>query len=122
MSETPTSSSPWSRTAPFAAYVLDWYLGSTTAAGLRAGVPTVIIPFFGDQGFWGQRVAELGVGTEPIPRKQLTAQRLAQAIQTAVTDRMMRQSAAALGAKIRAEDGIASAVAVIQEIENLRVA
>ena len=94
----------------------------TTAAGLRAGVPTVIIPFFGDQGFWGQRVAKLGVGTEPIPRKQLTAERLAQVIQTAVTDQMMRQRAAALGAKIRAEDGIASAVAVIQEIENLRVA
>jgi UDP:flavonoid glycosyltransferase YjiC (YdhE family) len=94
----------------------------TTAAGLRAGVPTVIIPFFGDQGFWGQQVADLGVGTEPIPRKQLTAQRLAQAIQTAVTDQMMRQRAAALGAKIREEDGIASAVAVIQEIANLRVA
>ncbi len=70
----------------------------------------------------GQRVAKLGVGTEPIPRKQLTAQRLAQAIQTAVTDQMMRQRAAALGAKIREEDGIASAVAVIQEIANLRVA
>ena len=40
----------------------------TTAAGLWAGVPTVIIPFFGDQGFWGQRVAVLGVGTAPIPR------------------------------------------------------
>ena len=40
----------------------------------------------------------------------------------AVTDQMMRQRAAALGAKIREEDGIASAVAVIQEIENLRVA
>jgi UDP:flavonoid glycosyltransferase YjiC (YdhE family) len=89
----------------------------TTAAGLRAGVPTVIVPFFGDQGFWGQRVAALGVGTEPIPRKQLTAERLAQAIQTAVSDRAMRQRAAALGAKIRAEDGIASAVAVIQEID-----
>jgi hypothetical protein len=48
----------------------------TTAAGLRAGVPTIIIPFFGDQGFWGQRVADLGVGTAPIPRKQLTAERL----------------------------------------------
>jgi sterol 3beta-glucosyltransferase len=89
----------------------------TTAAGLRAGVPTVIIPFFGDQGFWGQRLVELGVGTEPIPRKQLTAQRLAQAIQTAVSDRMMRQRAAALGAKIRAEDGIANAVAVIRDID-----
>ncbi|MBD2212597.1 glycosyltransferase family 1 protein [Nostoc linckia FACHB-104] len=85
----------------------------TTSAGLRAGIPTIIIPFFGDQGFWGQRVAELGVGTEPIPRKQLTAERLAQAIQKAVTDKTMRQRVANLGAKIRDEDGIAKAVAVI---------
>ncbi|MBD1848082.1 glycosyltransferase family 1 protein [Cyanobacteria bacterium FACHB-63] len=89
----------------------------TTAAGLRAGVPTVIIPFFGDQGFWGQRVADLGVGTAPIPRKQLTVERLAQAIQTAVRDRAMRQRAANLGAKIRTEDGVANAVAMIKKLE-----
>uniref|UniRef100_B8HZ79 Glycosyl transferase family 28 n=1 Tax=Cyanothece sp. (strain PCC 7425 / ATCC 29141) TaxID=395961 RepID=B8HZ79_CYAP4 len=89
----------------------------TTAAGLRAGVPTVIIPFFGDQGFWGQRVANLGVGTAPIPRKQLTVERLAQAIQTAVGDRTMRQHAADLGVKIRNEDGVANAVAIIQKLE-----
>lgn len=88
----------------------------TTAAGLRAGVPTVIVPFFGDQGFWGQRVADLGVGTAPIPRKQLTAERLAAAIQTAVGDRTMRQRAADLGEKIRAEDGVANAVAIIQKL------
>jgi UDP:flavonoid glycosyltransferase YjiC (YdhE family) len=87
----------------------------TTAAGLRAGVPSIIIPFFGDQPFWGQRVAESGVGPEPIPRKQLTSDRLAQAIQRAVTDQTMRQNAASLGAKIQAEDGIAKAVAVFEE-------
>jgi sterol 3beta-glucosyltransferase len=89
----------------------------TTAAGLRAGVPSVIVPFFGDQPFWGRRVAELGVGPAPIPRKKLTAERLARAIQAAVTDEEMRQRAARLGAQIRAEDGIAGAVAVVQHIE-----
>ncbi len=86
----------------------------TTAAGLRAGVPTVIIPFMGDQAFWGRRVAHLGVGTAPIPRKRLTAQNLAAAITRTVTDQAMRQRAAALGEKIRAEDGIANAVQVIE--------
>ncbi len=89
----------------------------TTAAGLRAGVPTIVIPFFGDQPFWGQRVAELGVGPKLIPRKKLTAERLAEAIHIAMTNRSMRQCAAKLGAKIRAEDGIASAVAIVKEIE-----
>jgi sterol 3beta-glucosyltransferase len=88
----------------------------TTAAGLRAGVPSIIIPFFGDQLFWGQRVAELGAGTAPIPRKQLTVKRLAQAINRAVTDPVMIQQAANLGATIQAEDGIANVVAVIQAI------
>jgi sterol 3beta-glucosyltransferase len=89
----------------------------TTAAGLRAGVPSIVIPFFGDQLFWGQRVAKLGVGPEPIPRKQLTVERLAKAIRQAVTDQTMRQRAANLGSKIQSEDGIASAVAVVGEIE-----
>ncbi|MCL4267645.1 MAG: glycosyltransferase [Anaerolineae bacterium] len=89
----------------------------TTAAGLVAGVPSIIIPFFADQPFWGQRVAALGVGPEPIPRQKLTVERLVEAIHTAVTDQPMRQRAAELGAKIRAEDGIARAVAVIRQIE-----
>jgi sterol 3beta-glucosyltransferase len=90
----------------------------TTAAGLRAGVPSIVIPFFGDQPFWGQRVADLGVGAAPIPRKQLTVERLATAMRQVVTDRSMRQRATALGAQIRAEDGIANAVAIVREIEN----
>jgi UDP:flavonoid glycosyltransferase YjiC (YdhE family) len=85
----------------------------TTAAGLRAGVPTVVIPFFGDQGFWGQQVAALGAGPVPIPRKQLTANRLASAIQQATSDPAMRRRASALGSQIQAEDGIARAVDII---------
>ena len=89
----------------------------TTAAGLRAGVPSVVVPFFGDQLFWGQRVEKLGVGRTPIPRKKLTVELLAQAIDRSVTDPVMRQQAANLGAKIQAENGIANAVKVIGSIE-----
>jgi UDP:flavonoid glycosyltransferase YjiC (YdhE family) len=85
----------------------------TTAAGLRAGVPSIIVPFFGDQPFWGRRVKEMGVGPEAIPRKKLTAQGLAQALHTAVTDSSIRQKAAALGQSIQAEDGVGEAVAII---------
>jgi len=52
----------------------------TTAAGITAGKPTVIVPFFGDQPFWGAMVARAGAGPEPIPHKELTAQKLADAI------------------------------------------
>lgn len=52
----------------------------TTAAGITAGRPTVVVPFFGDQPFWGAMVAKAGAGPDPIPHKQLTAQKLAEAI------------------------------------------
>ena len=92
----------------------------TTAAGLRAGVPSIVIPFLGDQPFWGRRVHDLGVGPAPIPRSKLTVDRLAQAIQEAVTNTAMRQRAAELGSKIQAEDGIANAVEIIQRIEGIK--
>jgi UDP:flavonoid glycosyltransferase YjiC (YdhE family) len=84
----------------------------TTGAGLRAGVPPVLIPFFADQPFWAERVAALGVGPAPISRRRLTAERLAGAITQAVAPEM-RARAAALGRQIAAEDGVALAVAHI---------
>lgn len=88
----------------------------TTAAGLRAGIPSIVVPFFGDQPFWGKRVAALGVGPAPIPKKRLTAENLASAIQAAVSDQAMRMRAADLGEKIRAEDGAANAAAIIGQL------
>jgi sterol 3beta-glucosyltransferase len=89
----------------------------TTAAGMRAGVPTIIAPFISlDQNFWGWRVADLGVGLPPISSKHLTAEKLAQAITTATNDPVMRQKASALGAKIRVEDGVAQAVAILKDM------
>ncbi len=85
----------------------------TTAAGLRAGIPNVIVPSFGDQFFWGSRVHELGVGPEPIPRDGLTASSLAQAIERAVEDSDMKRRACELGRLIRNEDGIMTAVRLI---------
>jgi UDP:flavonoid glycosyltransferase YjiC (YdhE family) len=113
---------PFSWLFPRVAAVVHHGGAGTTAYGLRAGVPSVVVPFFGDQPFWGQRVAQLGVGPEPIPRKKLTVERLAQAIEKAVGDQKMRQCAAELGTKIQAEDGIARAVDVVHQIEGRGVA
>jgi UDP:flavonoid glycosyltransferase YjiC (YdhE family) len=90
---------------------------STTAAGLRAGIPSIIVPFFGDQPFWGRRIAELGVGPSPIPRKKLTAERLAGALKQAMADGGMRQRAAELGARVQAEDGVGRAVQIVTNLE-----
>jgi sterol 3beta-glucosyltransferase len=110
------SSIPHSWLFPRMAAVVHHGGAGTTAAGLRAGVPSIIVPFSADQPFWARRVADLGVGTQPIPRKQLTAERLAQAIQQAVSDETMRRKASALGENIRAENGIANAVGMVSRL------
>ncbi|MHA6687293.1 glycosyltransferase [Mesorhizobium sp. A556] len=86
----------------------------TTGASLRAGKPTAICPFFGDQPFWGRRVADLGVGPPPLDRKALSAESVAEAI-VAMDDPQMRERAATLGAAIRQENGIAAAVKFIED-------
>lgn len=82
----------------------------TTGAALTAGVPAVVVPFAVDQPFWGSRVATLGVGPTPIPRKRLTEQNLSDALLAATTDASMSRRAADLGVSIRAEDGVATAI------------
>ena len=88
----------------------------TTAAGLRAGRPTVICPFFGDQPFWGRRVRAIGAGPAPIPQKKLSAAGLAVAIERACTDTAIGQRAADLGARIRREDGVGRAVGLLERL------
>ncbi|MBI5667528.1 MAG: glycosyltransferase family 1 protein [Chloroflexi bacterium] len=88
----------------------------TTGAALRAGMPNVIVPFTADQPFWGRRVQALGVGPAPIWQHRLTAERLASALRTALDDPAMRQRAAALGEKIRDEDGLSTAVRVFERV------
>jgi sterol 3beta-glucosyltransferase len=85
----------------------------TTAAGLRAGVPSVVTPVMGDQGFWGQTVHRLGVGPKPIRRRDLTAGNLGDAIRVATSNKAMCERSAGLGRLIRAEDGVAAAVALV---------
>ncbi|HEX9900338.1 MAG TPA: glycosyltransferase [Candidatus Methylomirabilis sp.] len=85
----------------------------TTALGLRAGVPAVIVPFVFDQFYWGNRLAELGAGPRPIPFRRLTAERLAEAIQAA-GDAGVRRRAADLGSKVRAEDGVGKAIQILE--------
>jgi sterol 3beta-glucosyltransferase len=88
----------------------------TTAAALRAGRPSVFVPFFGDQHFWGWRVHTLGAGSQPIPQKKLTVEKLATAIEDVTSNPAIRSKAEDLGGKIRSEDGIGNAVKVIERI------
>ncbi len=85
----------------------------TVATSLCAGVPMIVIPFLPDHLFWGQRVHALGIGPRPIMRRQLSVERLAGAIATALRDPGMKARAAALGQRVRGEDGVGRAVDAI---------
>ncbi|KAJ9050825.1 Sterol 3-beta-glucosyltransferase [Entomophthora muscae] len=78
----------------------------TTAAGLRAGVPTIIKPFFGDQYFWAQQVENMGAG---VYLHRLTTFKLVSAFQ-AISDPKMIERAAAIGVQIRQENGVETAI------------
>jgi len=87
----------------------------TTASGLRAGIASIVVPIYGDQPFWGRRVASLGVGPDPIPLKLLSVERLENAITDVIHNKEIRRRAAVLGERIRSEDGMTWAVEVIQK-------
>lgn len=86
----------------------------TTAAGLRSGAPSIVVPHAADQPFWGSRVAAIGAGPRPIPVNRLTTENLAQALEQAETE-AIRNRAAEIGRRIRSEDGVVQAVALIEK-------
>jgi sterol 3beta-glucosyltransferase len=86
----------------------------TTAAGLTAGKPTIIIPHNADQPAWGLRVYELGVGAKPIKKTKLTVDKLAIAISFALQPNIIA-NAEKLGVELRKENGVEKAVDVINK-------
>jgi sterol 3beta-glucosyltransferase len=85
----------------------------TTAASLRAGLPTAIAPVGIDQFFWGERVWRLGAGPKPTPQRILNAVRIAELVED-VASPAYRAHSARLGALLGAEDGVAQAAALIK--------
>ncbi|XVF37196.1 hypothetical protein REPUB_Repub19eG0125200 [Reevesia pubescens] len=81
----------------------------TTATGLKAGCPTTIVPFFGDQFFWGDRIHQRGLGPAPIPISQLSVEKLSNAIQFMLQPEV-KSHAMELAKWIENEDGVAAAV------------
>ncbi|CAI9116523.1 OLC1v1017695C5 [Oldenlandia corymbosa var. corymbosa] len=81
----------------------------TTATGLRAGCPTTIVPFFGDQFFWGDRVHQRGLGPAPIPISELSVEALSEAIRFMLQPEI-KYRAMELAKLLENEDGVAAAV------------
>ncbi len=87
----------------------------TTAAALRAGVPSGVVAHMGDQPCWGRRVHELGAGPAPIRRHQLTADTLT-GLLDGLASPTVAARAAEVGDLVRGEDGVGVAVRTIEEL------
>ncbi len=86
----------------------------TTAAGLIAGKPTIIIPHIADQPAWGLRVFELGVGSKPITKKNLSVDNLSKAILFALQPKII-SAANQLGQIMKLDNGNKKAVDIIHK-------
>jgi sterol 3beta-glucosyltransferase len=89
----------------------------TTGAGLRAGKPTLVVPFVFDQFFWGQRVKSLGAGPPPIPFRGLSEDRLAQGLADLTSGRY-DAAASRIGKRISAEHSVTRAIEEIQRVRD----
>lgn len=90
----------------------------TTAAGIAAGRPTVVVPFFGDQLFWGQMISRAGAGPDPLPFRQMTAESLAASILFALKPEV-QMAVQEMAQQISNEDGAGDTVRTIQDRLNL---
>ncbi|KAH6919219.1 glycosyltransferase family 28 domain-containing protein [Coprinopsis sp. MPI-PUGE-AT-0042] len=77
----------------------------TTAIGLAKGLPTVIVPFFGDQEFWGNMVHRAGAGPKPIPKAELSVKKLKDGIIFALSA-SAKESARRLAQRIKGDNGV----------------
>ncbi|MFJ5775464.1 glycosyltransferase [Streptomyces sp. NPDC093094] len=101
---------------PHMAAVVHHAGAGTTAAGLRAGVPAVPLPVQFDEAFWAARLVALGVAPCALPLRRVTEDALGAALVRAVGRPSHRARAQALGARIRAEDGVAPVLAAVDRL------
>ncbi|WP_175819043.1 glycosyltransferase [Burkholderia sp. BCC0419] len=85
----------------------------TTHSAARAGIPSVVVPFAGDQFFWANRLQRLGVADAPVAGWRVEAAALARAIAFAERGDT-KARATELGAHIAQEDGLKRAVSAIE--------
>ena len=86
----------------------------TTASVCHTKVPSVVVPHFGDQLYWGKQLSDLGVAPRSLLRRNLTAKRLAQRIEKVLETPTMKERAQALGTQMESEDGLTTAVDLIE--------
>ncbi|MEU4846401.1 glycosyltransferase [Streptomyces gilvosporeus] len=107
---------PHERLFPHMAAIVHHGGAGTTASALRSGRPQVVCPFTFDQPFWARRMHALGLAPAPLPQYDLTADRLAAALDRAVNTRQLAEVAEQFGRRIAARNGVEKAVEVLETV------
>jgi sterol 3beta-glucosyltransferase len=109
----PLAEAPHDGLFPRLSMIVHHGAADTTAAALRVGLPSVVMPFFADQQFWAHRVHRLGAGPRPVPARRASPADLVVAFDRALHDPSIRAHAALAGRLLAAEDGVGNAVLAI---------
>ncbi|WP_030873020.1 glycosyltransferase [Streptomyces sp. NRRL F-2747] len=107
---------PHSLLFPRLAAVVHHAGAGTSAAALRAGVPSVTVPVAADQPFWAARLASVGAATAPVPFRSLTAERLVGALSEAVREPSYAKAATAAARHMATEDGTGAVVTAVERL------
>jgi sterol 3beta-glucosyltransferase len=108
-----TESIPHSWLFPKVATVVSHGGAGTTAAALRAGVPSTIVPFFFDQTFWGRWLRQRGLGPDPIPHPEVSVEAMVRALEHAANCQSLRNRIQCVRQSLLQEDGVGNAVSLI---------
>ena len=86
----------------------------TTASVCRAKVPSIVVPHIADQFYWGKLLYDIGIAPKSLPRRKLTAKRLAHRIEQVIETPTMAERAESIGTQMESEDGLTTAVDLIE--------
>lgn len=109
------SSAPHAEVFPRCSAVVHHGGAGTSQAALRAGVPSIVVPYTAEQELWGRELHRIGVAAKAIPRRLATPARIAAAIRHVVACARTGETARAVGARVAQEDGVATAIRLIHE-------
>ena len=111
-----TSYAPHNRVFPRCAAIVHHGGSGTNQSSSLAGKPSIVIPHISEQEGWGKLLQSLGVAPAFIHRRDLTGKALAQRLRKVLDSPAMAARAEQLGKAMRAEDGVARAVALIDQV------
>lgn len=101
---------------PYCSAVVHHGGAGTTHSATRAGRPSVVVAFIGEQAFWGRELRRLGAGSAPLAVRTVTPARLARAIRLVLADPSHRRRAEELSSAMKDENGVARAVKLIEQL------